>query len=212
MSRAILFDVDGVLVHGWHTREDRRRRWDAHLKQDLGIEPSEFLERFIRGGFIKNVLSGRKSLINELEEALPSLGYSGSPLSFASYWLARDSQLNQPLLSAIRALRDTGTAGPFYVATNQEHLRAYHLWSALGLQHMFDDIFYAARLGAAKPDRRFFEGVMQRIGPQSEAPLMVDDHDAVVEAARAFGWDAVLYNDLADFTGYPWVAERLAAR
>jgi len=212
MSRAVLFDVDGVLVHGWHTREDRRRRWDLHLKQDLGVEPAEFNEQFIRKGFVPEVLNGRKSLINELEEVLPGLGYAGSAMSFAAYWMQHDSQLNEPLLTAVRELRASGRAGPLYVATNQEHLRAFHLWSALGLQHIFDDIFYAARLGASKPDHRFFEAIMRRVGPQDEPPLLFDDHEAVVEAARGFGWDAVLYNDLEDFTGEPWVAARLAAR
>ena len=64
-------------------------------------------------------------------------------------------------------------------------------------------------LGASKPDRAFFAGIADRIGPQDEPPLMVDDNPPVVEAARSFGWEAVLYNDLEDFTQHPWVAERL---
>jgi putative hydrolase of the HAD superfamily len=27
-DRALLFDVDGVVVHGYHTKPERRRRWD----------------------------------------------------------------------------------------------------------------------------------------------------------------------------------------
>jgi putative hydrolase of the HAD superfamily len=211
VSRAILFDVDGVLIHGFHTREDRRRRWDAHLKADLGVDPVAFQERFIRQSFIADVINGRASLINKLETVLPSLGYKGSAMSFASYWLARDTQLNQPLLEAIRTLRAGGRIGPMYIATNQEHLRAFYLWSTLGLQHLFDDIFYAARLGASKPDRAFFVGIMDRIGPQDEPPLMVDDNGPVVDAARTFGWEAIQYDDLEDFTQHPWVAERLVA-
>ena len=125
------------------------------------------------------------------------------------YWLQRDSQLNQPLLAAIRRLRSAPDAGPFYIATNQEHLRALHLWSTLGLQHIFDDIFYAARLGAMKPGRAFFEAAAARMGPQDEPPLMFDDSPEVIAAARAFGWDAVAYDSLDDFTGQPWVAQRL---
>ena len=211
MTRAVLFDVDGVLMHGWHTREDRRRRWDVHLKDDLGVDPADFYEQFIRTRFISEVLNGRRSLIAELEEVLPRIGYRGSPMNFAAYWLQRDAQLNHPLLDAIRQLRASGKVGKLYIASNQEHLRALHLWSALGLQHLFDDIFYAARLGASKPDRGFFEDVAKRIGPQAEPPLLFDDHDAVVDAARAFGWEAVIYNDLEDFTTHPWVAERISS-
>ena len=67
MSRAVLFDVDGVLIHGFHTREDRRRRWDEHLQADLGVDPVAFQERFIRQSFIADVINGRASLINKLE-------------------------------------------------------------------------------------------------------------------------------------------------
>lgn len=209
MSRTVLFDVDGVLIHGWHEREDRRRRWDEHLKADLGIDPDAFIDHFIRERFIGGVITGKASLVDELERWLPTVGYTGSPMSFVSYWLHRDSQLNQPLLAAIRRLRTAPGIGRLYIATNQEHLRAFHLWSALGLQHVFDDIFYGARLKATKPDRAFFEAITSRIGPQDETPLMFDDSVAVVDAARAYGWDAVLYADLEDFTQHPWVAEKL---
>ena len=35
----IFFDVDGVLIHGWHAKPERRRPWDATLQQDLGVDP-----------------------------------------------------------------------------------------------------------------------------------------------------------------------------
>lgn len=212
MSRAVLFDVDGVLVHGWHEREDRRRRWDEHMQADLGIDPDAFLRQFIRARFVPEIVTGKAALIDELEQWLPTVGFTGSPMNVISYWLNRDSQLNQPLLAAIRQLRAAPGVGPFYIATNQEHLRAFHLWSALGLQHVFDDIFYGARLKATKPERGFFDAIAARLGRQDQPPLMFDDSVAVVDAALAYGWDAVLYADLDDFTAQPWVAERLALR
>jgi putative hydrolase of the HAD superfamily len=210
VSRAVLFDVDGVLIHGMHEREDRRRHWNTHMLADLGVDPELFVEQFIRKNFISDVITGKTALIEDLERWLPTVGYTGSPMNYISYWLQRDTQLNQPLLAAIRRLRNAPGVGPLYVATNQEHLRAFYLWSTLGLQHVFDDIFYGARLGATKPDRAFFDAISARIGPQSEAPLMIDDSVAVVEAARAYGWEAVLYADLEDFTTHLWVSERLS--
>src|SRR5690606_14261503 len=114
-------------------------------------------------------------------------------MSFIAYWLQRDSQLNQPLLAAIRQLRRASDAGPCYIATNQEHLRALHLWSTLGLQHIFDDMFYAAGLGAMKPDRAFFEAIASRLGRHEHPPLLFDDSPDVVDAARAYGWEAAVY-------------------
>ena len=212
MSRTLLFDVDGVLVHGVHAKPHLRRMWSTHLKDDLGVDEERYVREFIREGFVRNVMLDKRSLVAELEDWLPKTGYTGSPLSFIAYWLHRDSQLNQPLLDAIRRLRGASGVGRLYVATNQEHLRAYHLWATLGLQHIFDDILYAARLGAMKPDRAFFEGAAKRLGPQSEPPLMFDDSEEVVTAARAFGWEAATYDRLEDFTTHPWVARRFASR
>ena len=209
MSRTLLFDVDGVLVHGVHAKPHLRRMWSTHLKDDLGVDEEQYVREFIREGFVRNVMLDKRSLVGELEDWLPTVGYTGSPLSFIAYWLHRDSQLNQPLLAAIRKLRRAPEVGRLYVATNQEHLRAFHLWATLGLQHIFDDMFYAARLGAMKPDRAFFEAAATRIGPQHEPPLMFDDSEEVVAAARAFGWDAAPYDRLEDVTTHPWVAERL---
>ena len=208
MTRAVLFDVDGVLVHGYHSRPERQRRWDQFLAADLGIDPDVFLEQFIKPVFVPEVLTGKQSLINALEAVLPKLGYKSSPMNLIGYWMGRDTQLNHPLLDVIKKLRGTGAAR-VYIATNQEDVRAYHLWSNLGLQHLFDDIFYAARLGAAKPDRRFFEAVATRLGPQAEPPLMFDDYPAVIEAAQAFGWEAVLFDETKDCRNHTWIAEHI---
>jgi len=209
VSRTLLFDVDGVLIHGVHAKPHLRRMWSTHLKEDLGVDEEQYVREFIRERFVRNVMLDRRSLVAELEEWLPKAGYAGSPLSFIAYWLHRDSQLNQPLLAVIRRLRAAPGVGRLYIATNQEHLRAFHLWSTLGLQHIFDDMFYAARLGAMKPDPAFFEAAAERMGPQDGPPLLFDDSEEVVIAARAFGWDAAIYEELEDVTTHPWIAERL---
>ncbi len=207
-KRALFFDVDGVVVHGFHSKPQRRRRWDETLFQDLGIAPSAFTDHFIRGPFEREVLLGHRSLVSALEEVLPRIGYAGSPMTLIDYWLRRDSQLNFQLLDLITKLRQAGV-GPIYLATNQEHLRAFHLWSTLGLRMSFDDIFYAARLGVVKPRRGFFEEIDRRIGRQKEKPLFFDDSAAAVDAANAHGWEAVLFDRTEDCAKHPWIAAQL---
>lgn len=206
--RTVLFDVDGVIIRGMHSDPARWRRWDGELKADLGIEPDLLVERFFKGVFSTEVIVGRKSLIAALEETLPAVGFSGSPFSFVAYWFERDSELDLPLVEIARSLRECRSARLF-LATNQEHLRAFHLWNGLGLRHIFEDILYSARLGVAKPDRAFFEQVDRRIGPQPEPPLLFDDSPAVIEAARAFGWEAVHVDDAADVGSHPWIRSML---
>ncbi len=209
MSRAVLFDVDGVLLDGFHERPEGLKRWDQFLASDLGIDPDLFASQFIRPLYVPYVLTRQKSLANALEEALPALGFAGSPMDIIRAWMQRDTRTNGPLLDAIARLRLAG-AHP-YVVTNQEDIRANNLWMHLGFREMFVDILYSARLGAAKPDPAFFAGVDARLGPQAEPPLFFDDYASIVAAATTHGWEAVRFDSNADFFSHPWVAAQLDA-
>jgi putative hydrolase of the HAD superfamily len=205
--RSVFFDVDGVLIHSlFHPEPARRRRWDQHLLEDMGVAPED-LASFFDDRFI-DVIEGRRSIIEALDRFLPTTGFRGSSLDFLTYWLTQDTNVNVQLVGVVRALRTSYTK--LYLATNQEHVRAFHLWKAVGLRHYFDDMFYAARLGVGKAAREFYGLVDAAIGPQSEPPLFFDDSSRVVRTAAAHGWEAVLYKDLDDCAGHPWVAARLA--
>ncbi len=208
MTRAVFFDVDGVLVHGYHSRPELTRRWNENLLTDMGVDPDRFTNEFIFDLFVKKVVVGQMSLVEALERRLPSLGFKGSPMIFIDYWLSHDSKLNTPLLDLIGKLKARDDLR-LYIATNQDHMRAFWLWQAMGLNRLFEDIYYSARVGIRKPERGFFDFVEQRIGPQSETPLFFDDTPKVIDGARAAGWEAVLFNTVDDFTSHPWVAERL---
>lgn len=208
MTRAVFFDVDGVLVHGYHARPELQRHWDAQLLEDLGIDRERFRNEFIFDIFIKKVVVGEMSLIEALDRRLPSLGYRGSPMAFVNYWLSRDSELNQPLLDIIRQLKARDDL-KLYIATNQDHMRALWLYQTMGLGELFEDIFYSARAGIRKPERGFFNFIEQRIGPQNEPPLFFDDTPKVIDGARKHGWEAVLFETVDDCTNHPWIAARL---
>jgi putative hydrolase of the HAD superfamily len=42
----IFFDVDGVLIDGWHANSALRKPWDETLQADLGIDRNAFQELF----------------------------------------------------------------------------------------------------------------------------------------------------------------------
>jgi len=209
MTRAVFFDVDGVLVHGYHARPELTRRWNEDLLADLGVDPDRFNEEFIFDIFIKRVVVGEMAIIDALERRLPGLGYKGSPMAFLHYWLSHDSTLNTDLIDTVRKLRAREDL-KLYIATNQDHTRAQWLWHTLGLGELFEDIFYSARAGIRKPEKGFFDFIEHRIGPQAQPPLFFDDTPKVIDGARAHGWDAVLFNTDEDCTSHPWIAERLA--
>lgn len=208
MSRALIFDVDGVLLHGYHANPALVRAWDATLLADTGIDPERFRTEFVFDIFFKKIVIGQMSLVDALERRLPSLGYRGSPMTFIKYWLERDSVVNTELLDAIRQLKANADIR-LYIATNQEHLRASWLFNHLGLSDLFEDIFYSARIGARKPDAAFFKFVDAKLGPQAQPPLFFDDTPANITAAQSAGWEAAQFDTIDDFTTHSWVAARL---
>jgi putative hydrolase of the HAD superfamily len=208
MTRALVFDVDGVLVHGYHARPERTRRWDENLLADLGVDPDQFREEFIFDIFITRVVTGKMSLIEALDRRLPGLGYRGSSMAFAQYWLANDSQLNTELLDAIRRLKARDDVRLF-IATNQDHMRAQWLWQTMGLSEVFEDIFYSARIGMTKAHKDFFAFADARMGGTNGKPLFFDDTQKVIDMAHKAGWEAVLFDTNAQFFDHPWVKARL---
>lgn len=211
MTRAVLFDVDGVLINGYHSNPARVRAWDKTMLADIGVDPDRLRKEFTFETFVKKVIVGQMSFVEALDKHLPALGYKGSSMAFAHYWLHMDSELNQETVAIARTLKTCGDCR-LYIATNQEHMRAMWLWGKLGLSEIFDDMFYSARLGLRKPDPRYFEYIARAIGPQAEPPLFFDDTPAVVAAASKAGWEAVLFDTVDDCRNHPWIAERLSRK
>ena len=205
--RSVLFDVDGVLVHSmFHPDPSRIRDWGKHLEADFGI-PRETFNQFFHQGY-GEVARGEKSIITALDAFLPTIGSEANALDVLSYWLENDTPVNRPLLDGIKRLNKSGKA-KVYLATNQEHQRAYHLWTELRLGHIFEDMFYSARLGVGKPAPEYFVEVEKRLGPQSEAPLFFDDSQKNVDAGNAHGWESALFLTEDDFFDHPWIREVL---
>ncbi|MEO0393846.1 MAG: HAD family hydrolase, partial [Pseudomonadota bacterium] len=175
----ILFDVDGVLIHGYHTKPELQHCWDEDLTADFGIDREAFKSQFIFGPFVEQVLIGQRDLADALAECLPRLGYHGPVQDLIDYWMVRDAQVNQPLLEQVKRL----AAYPdvrLCVATNQEHVRARYLMEQVGFNRYFADIFYAARLGALKPDPLFFQRVEALNPVPRDQVIFFDDSQAVV--------------------------------
>ena len=208
MTRAVVFDVDGVLVHGYHTNPARIRPWDKDMLADTGVDPARFKQEFVFDVFVKKVIVGQMGFVDALDRYLPSVGYKKGGMAFAHYWLEKDSVLNEEAVAIARALKARGDCR-LYIATNQEHLRAMWLWGKLGLGGIFDDMFYSARVGVRKPEEKFFEHVSRAMGRQDEPPLFFDDTPTVVDAARSHGWEAVLFDTVDDCRNHPWIAEVL---
>lgn len=207
----IFFDVDGVLIDGFHTKAERCNRWDKNMKEDLGIDPQAFSDFFIRGSFI-DVQCGRLDLEEELEHWLKYNDYDVKAWQVINYWHERDSVLNAPVYAVVEQL----SALPdieLYVATNQSHQRARYLYDVLGFKKHFRDIYYSARLGCLKENTDYFAKIEKELNfnPRIDPPLYFDDDPKNITVSSQRGWNVVLVDTADDIVNHPAIRALLAA-
>jgi len=211
----IFFDVDGVIIEGWHFNPERRRPWDTNLEQDFGINRDAFQKAFYfppapgQDSLMEKCLKGESDLTEVLSKLLPTLGYTGLPSHFIGYWFSRNSHLNEDVIEIIKRLQRQSDV-ELYLATAQEPNRANYLWNDLGFKKLFRDIFYTARFGVSKDTVAFFSKINTELNIGSdEHPLYFDDTPNVIKAAQAAGWDAHEFDTLDDLTGNSRIIELL---
>jgi putative hydrolase of the HAD superfamily len=211
----IFFDVDGVLIDGWHSRPERRKPWDKEIERDLGIDRAALQQALFGPGpdggpsILDRCSLGESDLKQLLAGVLPRIGFHGPVERFLEYWFAKDSNVSEPVLSVVRILAARGDVA-LYIATNQERHRADWLWDRLGLRTRFLAMFTSAGLGRFKTDPAFFSAVDEELGPPAVPPLLIDDSAAVCSAALRAGWDACCFDTIGDLLGHPRIAPLLA--
>ncbi|WP_184450025.1 HAD family hydrolase [Rhizobium sp. BK538] len=205
----IFFDVDGVLIDGWHANPELRKPWDMTIEEDLGVDRDAFQQLFFGtpGDRFQSrmfaCVTGQSDLKAALAEVLPQVGYAGSVNSFVQYWFEKDSNLNASVIGLVSELRQAGDI-KLYLATGQEHYRARYLWNNLGLSWLFDGIFYSAEIGHPKKDVRFFEAINAALGISGdERPLFFDDQPEIVALAAQAGWDGRAFSCERDIRQHP---------
>lgn len=82
----------------------------------------------------------------------------------------------------------------------QEFYRTNYIINEMGFKNIFERVFSSAHIGYKKPQKEFFEHIMQKLATvQKENILFWDDTLGHVNAARKFGWHAELYVSFEDF-------------
>ncbi len=118
--KALMVDVDGVIVRGPHPGW----RWDQDIEADLGVK-SDDLQRLFFAPHFGEVVFGRADLEERLALALPTFAPHLSPTRLMDYWFAKDARLDNDLLDELALLRKKGVQ--LHLATVQEHRRAGYL-------------------------------------------------------------------------------------
>jgi putative hydrolase of the HAD superfamily len=182
---ALMVDVDGVIV----VRPDGRR-WDADMRDDLGLAPEDLQRAFFTPHW-PDIVTGKARIEDRLPAALADVAPHLKSEDLIAYWFGKDAHLDEALLADLADVRSGGT--PLHLATVQDHRRADYLWETLGLKERFDGLHHSAAVGFAKPDPAYFAEVARRVALPAGELMLIDDAIRNVEAARDAGWQARLW-------------------
>jgi len=204
MTNRIFFDIDGVLIDGFHTNPERRKRWDKNIEQDLGIKYGHIEDFILRGAF-PDVLRGELDFEEELDRWLSRNNYDLKAWQVINYWHEKDANVS-PAFSTVVSLSKRKDI-QIYTATNQTHARIAHLRDAMGWNAYFTGFYYSARLGCLKHDANYFAQIEDELkfNPHLDPPLYFDDDSRNIEISSKRGWNAVLVDGPEDVMNHPLI-------
>jgi len=185
MIKAILFDVDGVLIK-------RREYFSERFSREQNI-PLELILEFFKNEF-KQCSLGKADLKEELKKYLDRWNWKGSVDELLEYWFAGESEIDTYVLSAIDELRAQGKL--CYLATNQEQYRKQYLLENLGLKNHFDGCFASCDTAHSKKEKEFYDEVFKKLeGIEREEIVFLDSDQEIVDVANSVGIQGKLYRN-----------------
>lgn len=190
----VLFDLGGVVFEfDW---APAFRIWSTHS----GVAVGELEARFSKVGDYERYERGEITSEEYFSLLADQLGIGSGPAVVARGWNAIFGELVPGITEVIAAVR----ASPLRIAalsnTNAAHAATFGARYAAVLADL-GRIFTSHELGHRKPEPAAYAATCDRLATPPEAVLFFDDTAANVDAARAFGMQAVPVTSIGDVTG-----------
>ncbi len=186
----VVWDFDGVLNRAY---DEHGFLWCRALEEDLGVPSSAFQALTFGGGRFRDVLIGRTSITDHLENVVARLGLSIEPQVLVDYWIGRDFNLNVEVLNVVGDLLRLGVTS--IIGTNNDPVRAAAIRARKEVTDGFEEVIASGDVGIAKPAPEFFAIVARKLGMTPSDLLLVDDTKANLDTAAVMGWRTLAFGD-----------------
>lgn len=197
--KAVIFDLDGVIVHtdlyhyqAWKRLADRLGlSFDERVNNRLrGVSRIESLEIVLENSPF-SALSGaeKTALASEKNETYKQLLRAMTP-----------ADLSAEVGDALRKLRERGIR----MAIGSSSRNARLILEKIGLENFFDAVSDGNNITKSKPDPEVFLKAAEYLAVLPGDCVVVEDADAGVEAARRAGMKAVAIGDAVRYGNGDW--------
>ncbi|MCL2079828.1 MAG: beta-phosphoglucomutase [Oscillospiraceae bacterium] len=200
--KAIIFDLDGVIVHtdtyhykAWKKLADRLGVYfDEKINNRLrGVSRMESLDIVLENsGFAKLSITEKEKLATEKNETYKDFLQAMNP-----------ADLSPQVLGALDCLKKRG----YKMAIGSSSRNARLILEKIGLGDYFDAISDGNNITRSKPDPEVFLKAAEYLGLRPEECVVVEDAKAGIEAALAAKMKAIAMGDAAGCSRADWDIE-----
>ena len=187
---AVVFDLGGVLEVEIDT--GLYAKWEARLH----LEPGKFREWIFGSGWLIDATYGKFSEEEMLRRFREISGMDQEQMGefMNDFWDKYCGELNTELAAYFKGLRPRYKTA---ILTNGVPGARRVERERFDFDSMADLIIYSSEEKTAKPQPRIYEILCERLGLAPVEIVFLDDSSKIVEAARAFGMHAVLFENNA---------------
>lgn len=184
--KAVLFDLGNVLV------KVNKKMALQEFSRLMGIPVSRLLsllESKIEKDFELGLISTRE-YIRKVEEFF-GLRVKLDVETLFSIW-DKCFELDEMVLSIVGGLNGEVTKG---ILSNTNSLHIEVVRKKWKIFDNFDYLFFSYEIGYAKPDRRIYQFVAEKLGVVPEQVIFIDDLEENVSSAKEFGFVTHLFEN-----------------
>ncbi|MEI6533241.1 MAG: HAD family hydrolase [Candidatus Roizmanbacteria bacterium] len=189
MDKAIVLDLDGVLIKG--------ARFSDTLAERYNIQNHVTKEFFVTT--FQDCLIGKKDLKKELSSVISSWGWRGNVNQFIDVWFSGENVIDEEMTSILQIVRNDKV--PIFVATNNEKYRTGYVRMLLD-ETLIEYVYSSADIGYIKPHFEFYETVrksIQKKYPTVQQFVFWDDDKHNVEGALNAGFHSYFFQSNEQF-------------
>jgi FMN phosphatase YigB (HAD superfamily) len=187
MSKALIFDIDGVLI--------LHKEWfPASLSNKKYINPVAILNEFSDGQLNQECDRGILDPLEAIKPFLKEMKWEYDSKYFFDRQYEFESQyIDFEILSQIKELRHQSLK--VYIGSNQNYYRKEFLIDRMKLNEIFDELFFSCDLGYIKPENEYWISIMKQINHNNSRIdageiLLLDDMIENLESAKRYGMKA----------------------
>ncbi|MCX2861360.1 HAD family phosphatase [Paucibacter sp. PLA-PC-4] len=188
----VVFDFGGVLFR-WHPASFLARVWPHRVvdAESGTAVAAEFFQNYTGdwGAFDQGLIDAA----TVTDRVATRTGWPHAEVAHVVRAVPDELQLLPGTVALIQELKQAGHR--LFYLSNMPEPYANHLERHYPLNEWFESGLFSGRVKQSKPSAEIYRLAIERFGVAPASCLFLDDHWANIEAARAAGWQALLFSD-----------------